>query len=83
MLTQKVLLRKYVKEFNLCLNLGNGDQNPHFINVETEELSQGHTANKFQIPIQFFISWLPRQDRKPLCFTASYLAFLSSWFRWD
>ena len=44
MLTQKVLLRKYVKEFNLRLNLGNGHQNPHFINVETEELSQGHTA---------------------------------------
>lgn len=28
---------KFVKEFNLHLNLGNGDQNPHFINVETEE----------------------------------------------
>ena len=27
---------KYVKKFNLRLNLGNRDQNPHFINVETE-----------------------------------------------
>lgn len=28
---------KFVKEFNLRLNLGNGNQNPHFVNVETEE----------------------------------------------
>lgn len=36
-LTQKVLSQKYVKEFNIRLNLGNGDQSPHFINLETEE----------------------------------------------